>query len=147
MPLDTSGFNVQREKTSTTVKGKAIESTVLIITDANGHSVSEHELRLASAANLFHLPEVQRRIRELRAEYAARINVTAHTIAAKLETISAHAIRDKQYQVAANCAAMEAKMFGVDAGSAGGGGGDPAPTVAVEVRIRDFTGKPAPRED
>lgn len=147
-PLDTSGFHVETEKTATTIKGKTVHSTILIITDSDGRPVSEADLRLASASNLYSLPEVRRRIRDIKAEYAKNVRVTAESIVADLEQVVTNATRDRQHQAAANCIAMKAKVFGVDAGNAGGGGSnEPAPTVSVEVRIRDFTGKPAPRED
>lgn len=146
VPLDTTGYNVEVETTERTVKGKKVQSRVLIITDDNGRHISENDLRLASAANLYALPEVKARIRALRAEAAANIRVTAESIAAKLELIHDHAIKSGQLQVAANCAAMEAKMFGIEAGP-GEGGGNAPPPAAVNINIRDYTGKPKPREE
>lgn len=146
VPLDTAGFDVEVETTERTVKGKKVQSRVLIITDEHGRPVSEADLRLAAASNLFCLPEVQRRIRELRAEAAKLITVTAESLAAKLELIHTHAIRSGQLQVAANCAAMEAKMFGIEAGP-GEGAGAAVPAASVNINIRDYSGKPAPREE
>ncbi len=145
-PLDTSGFNVEVETTERTVKGKTVQSRVLIITDDHGRTVSEADLRLASATNLFAMPEVQRRIRELRAEAAKLITVTAESLAEKIATIQAHAVRTGQLQVALNGVAMEAKMFGIETGPGEGAASAP-PAAAVNINIRDYTGKPKPRED
>lgn len=146
VPLDTSGFHVEVETTERTVKGKTVYSKVLLITDDHGRAVSEADLRLATAANLFALPEVKRRIRELRAEAAKLITVTAESLAEECEQIKMAAMRSGQLQVAANVMAMKAKMFGVEAGPGEGGGNVPPPT-AVNINIRDYTGKPKPRED
>jgi hypothetical protein len=39
---------------------------------------------------------------------------------------------------------MKAKMFGIEAGS---GEGNLPPAASVEIRIRDYTGKPKPAKD
>lgn len=148
IPLDVSGYDVEYEETTRTVKGRKVDSRVMVILDNHGRTISEADLRLAQASNIYVMPEVKQRIRDLRAEAASAIRVTAESIALQLDQVVDNATRDRQHQVVANCLAMKAKVFGVDAGSSGGGGGDqPTPTATVEVRIRDFTGKPAPRED
>jgi hypothetical protein len=146
VPLDTAGYHVEVEQTERTVKGKTVYSKVLIITDDNGRPVSENDLRLASATNLWAMPEVKRRVREIRAENAKLIQVTAESLAEKIEHIQQHAIRTGQLQVALNGVAMEAKMFGIETGP-GEGGGAVIPAAAVNINIRDYTGKPKPRED
>lgn len=143
VPLDTTGFNVEVESYERKVKGKTVYSKVLVITDDHGRPVSEADLRLAAAANLFALPEVKRRIRELRAEHAALIKVTAESLAEKIEHIQAHAMRSGQLQVALNGVAMEAKLFGLETGPGEGGANAPPPAAAVNINIRDYTGKPA----
>lgn len=145
VPLDTTGFNVEVEKSQREVKGKIVYSKVLIITDDHGRTVSEADLRLAAATNLFAMPEVKRRIRELRAEAAEHIKITAELLAEKIENIQAHAIRTGQLQVALNGVAMEAKMFGIETGPGEGAGA--APVAMVNVNIRDFTGKPKASQD
>lgn len=147
VPLDTTGFSVEVEETERTVKGKKVYSKVLIITDDHGRAVSEADLRLAAASNLFAMPEVKRRIRELRAEHAKLITVTAESLAEECEQLKMAAMRSGQLQVAANVMAMKAKMFGVEAGP-GEGGGNVPPPAAVNINIRDYTGKPKhARED
>lgn len=146
VPLDTAGFNVEVETTERTVKGKTVQSRVLIITDDHGRAVSENDLRLASAANLYALPEVKRRIREIRAENAKLIQVTAESLAEECELVQLAAMRSGQLQVATNLLAMKAKMFGIEAGPGEGAGAAP-PAAAVNINIRDYTGKPKPRED
>lgn len=146
VPLDTSGYNVEVEQTERTVKGKKVYSKVLIITDNEGRHISENDLRLASATNLYVLPEVKRRIREIRAENAKLIQVTAESLAEECELVQMAAMRSGQLQVATNLLAMKAKMFGIEAGP-GEGGGTPIPAAAVNINIRDYTGKPKPRED
>lgn len=148
VPLDTSGYDVQEEITERTVKGQKTRHRSFIITDRNGHPISEYELRSTSAANLLILPEVAQRIRDLRHEAAKLVKITAETLALEFMQIKGHAIRDKQYQVAANCVAASAKMFGLDAVGQGPGAGDPpAQAASVNINIRNFTGKPAKRED
>lgn len=146
VPLDTTGFNVEVEQTERTVKGKTVYSKVLIITDDHGRAVSEADLRLSAAANLYAMPEVKRRIRELRAEHAKLITVTAESLAEECEQVKMAAMRSGQLQVAANVLSMKAKMFGIEAGP-GEGGGAAVPAASVNINIRDFSGKPAPRED
>lgn len=146
VPLDTSGFNVETETTERTVKGKKVQSRVLIITDDHGRTISENDLRIAAATNLYVMPEVKRRIREIRAENAKLIQVTAESLAEECELLQLAAMRSGQLQVAANAIAMKAKMFGVEAGP-GEGGGNASPPTAVNINIRDYTGKPKPRED
>ena len=141
VPLDTTGYEVEIEESSRTVKGKAVYSKVYHITDSLGREISESELRQASAFNLYALPEVQRRIRELRAEAASLVKVTAESLATKLALIQDHAVRLGQLQVATNCVAMEAKMFGIEAGP-GEGAGAALPAASVDINIRDYTGKP-----
>lgn len=146
VPLDTSGFNVETETTERTVKGKKVQSRVLIITDDHGRTISENDLRIAAATNLYVMPEVKRRIREIRAENAKLIQVTAESLAEECELLQLAAMRSGQFQVVANTIAMKAKMFGVEAGP-GEGGGNAPPPAAVNINIRDYTGKPKPRED
>lgn len=146
VPLDTAGFNVEVEQTERKVKGKTVYSKVLVITDDHGRPVSESDLRLASAANLYSLPEVKRRIRDLRAEHAAQIRVTAESLAEECELVQLAAMRSGQLQVAANVLSMKAKMFGIEAGP-GEGAGAPPPAAAVNINIRDYTGKPAPARE
>lgn len=146
VPLDTTGFNVETEQTERTVKGKTVYSKVLIITDDHGRAVSEADLRMSAAANLYAMPEVKRRIRELRAEHAKLITVTAESLAEECEQVKMAAMRSGQLQVAANVLSMKAKMFGIEAGP-GEGGGAAVPAASVNINIRDFSGKPAPRED
>lgn len=144
VPLDTTGFNVEVEKFERKVKGKTVYSQVLNITDDHGRPVSENDLRLGAAANLYSLPEVKRRIRELRADAAAEIKITAETLARKIEHIQDHAIRSGQLQVALNGVAMEAKLFGLETGPGeGAGAGVPATATSVNINIRDFSGPPA----
>lgn len=148
VPLDTSGYDVQEEITERTVKGQLTRHRSYIITDRNGHPVSEYELRSSSAANLLVLPEVAQRIRDLRHEAAKLVKITAESLALEFLQIKGHAIRDKQYQVAANCVAASAKMFGLDALGQGAGGAEPpAAAASVNINIRNFTGKAAARED
>ncbi len=150
VPLDTAGFNVEVEQSERTVKGKKVYSKVMIITDQQGRPVSEADLRLASAVNIYSMPEVKRRIRELRAEAAKLIQITAATLAEKIERIQDHALRTGQLQVALNGVAMEAKLFGLETGGGeNGSGAPPAAPAAVNINIRNFTGKPTPpaRED
>lgn len=147
VPLDTTGYHTEYETTERTVKGKTVQSRVLVITDDHGRAVSEGDLRLAAAANLYAMPEVKRRIRELRAEAAALITVTAESLAEECEQVKMAAMRSGQLQVAANVLAMKAKMFGVEAGP-GEGGGNVPPPASVNINIRDYTGKPKhARED
>lgn len=147
VPLDLAGFDVHVEMGTREVKGRTLTTKTRTITDpATGAEVCIGTIRAARAAQLYHMPEVQAEIRRLRGEAAANIQVTAHTIATKLALIHDHAIKAGQLQVAANCAAMEAKMFGVEAGP-GNGGEAPPSSAVVEIRFRDYSGEPAPRED
>jgi hypothetical protein len=146
-PLDLTGFEVIEEKWERTVKGKKVTGkTVTVIDPDTGREVGLNIIRTARAAQLYHMPEVQAELRRLRAEAAEHINITAQTLATKIALIQDHAIRTGQLQVALNGAAMEAKMFGIEAGP-GEGGGTPVPAAAVNINIRDYTGKPKPRED
>lgn len=144
--LDTIGFRVEYDEWEERVKGKTVRRKAMRIYDdeRGGIEVPERQLRQARAAQLYHLPEVQARIQAIRDDYAKFVKVTAEGLSGKLKVIFDHAVSSGQLQVAANVTAMEAKMFGVDAGS--GEGGAP-PAAAVNINIRDFSGKPAPRED
>lgn len=139
VPLDMTGFDVFVEETENTIKGRLVKSKVYHITDSHGRPVSENDLRLGSAANLYALPEVRQRIRDLRAEAGKLLRITAESLAEECDQIQLAAMKSGQLQVAANLVAMKGKMFGIEAGSADPGA---TPVTAVEIRIRDYTGKP-----
>ena len=144
-PLDLSGFEVHEERWERSVKGKTVTGITRTITDpATGWEVPMSDIRAARAAQLWHMPEVKAEIARLKQEAATSIRVTAEILSGQCDQIYDHAVRSGQLQVAANVVAMKGKMFGVEAGSA-----DPGltPVTAVEIRIRDYTGKPKASKD
>lgn len=147
-PLDCSGFDVHVEEWDETVKGAKVQCRKTTIYDpVTGAVVKESEIRKARAAQLYHMPEVQAEVRRLRDAEAELVKVTANSLVVRMAQIHDAAMEKGQLQVAANLVAMHAKLFGLDAGAGDAGGNTPAaPVAAVEVRIRDYSGKPADSE-
>jgi hypothetical protein len=133
-PLDLSNYEIATER-EVTHDNKLKRITRRIYT-LEGEHVKEEDIRYARAMALMGYPEVRDRIAQIKAERAARIKVSAESIAEELDAIAAHAMTVGQLQVAAATKGMKAKMFGIEAGT---GEAPAAPVTEVRINIRDCT--------
>lgn len=139
--LDLSGYDVEVHKNREEVNGKMVDRNTRVVM-LHDRVVPESEIRLAQASFLASLPEVKARVAEYRKQMAAAVTVSAESLAVELEEARIVALQTKQPQAAVNASRLKAEMFGVaDPGQGEGDEPGQKKTTAVNINIRDFSGR------
>ncbi|MBT9158771.1 MAG: hypothetical protein DDT26_00018 [Dehalococcoidia bacterium] len=127
-PLEVTGFR----------RVKSDNGKYWIYCDRNEVPEDPTVLRHSAGCHLLARPEVRRRVLELRAEAAKEAKVTAESIAFQVQTVFERAMTKDQLQVALNCTAAIAKLYGIESTN---GEDQPAVSASVTINIRDQSGK------